>query len=119
MPRGRYSFGIGFGTAPDKVDVLIKSAVDEVAKIKKNGPVKEDIEKFVIEQKRQLELQLRDNGFWVGYLSGSYQNQEDVTEILRKLNDLSQVSVESVKAVADKYLKEDRMFEFILLPDAK
>ena len=119
LPRGRYTFGIGFGTAPDKVDVLIKSAVDEVAKIKKNGPVKEDIEKFVIEQKRQLELQLKENGFWVGYLSGSYQNQEDVTEILRKLDDLNQVSVESVKAVADKYLKDDRMFEFILLPDAK
>ncbi|WP_293927715.1 M16 family metallopeptidase [Sphingobacterium sp. UBA6320] len=119
LPRSRYTFGIGFGTAPDKVDVLIKSAVDEVAKIKKNGPVKEDIEKFVIEQKRQLELQLKENGFWVGYLSGSYQNQEDVTEILRKLDDLNQVSVESVKAVADKYLKDDRMFEFILLPDAK
>ncbi len=119
LPRQRYSFGIGFGTAPDKVDVLIKSAVDEVSKIKKSGPVKEDIDKFVIEQKRQLELQLKENGFWVSYLSGSYQNQEDVTEILRKLDDLSKVSVESVKAVADKYLKEDRMFEFILLPDAK
>lgn len=119
LPRARYTFGIGFGTAPDKVDVLIKSAVDEVSKIKKNGPIKEDIDKFVIEQKRQLELQLKENGFWVGYLSGSYQNQEDVTEILRKLDDLSKVSVESVKAVADKYLKEDRMYEFILLPDAK
>ncbi|UIR57980.1 insulinase family protein [Sphingobacterium sp. SRCM116780] len=119
LPHARYSFGIGFGTAPSKVDVLIKSAVDEVSKIKKNGPLKEDIDKFVIEQKRQLELQLKENGFWAGYISGSYQNQEDVAEILRRLDDLSKVSVESVKAVADKYLKQERMFEFILLPDAK
>ncbi|MGJ1318014.1 M16 family metallopeptidase [Sphingobacterium spiritivorum] len=117
FPKPRYSFSIGFGSAVDKAQPLIASTLDEINKIKKNGPTKVDLEKFVIEQKRQLEVQLRENGFWLGHIVNSAQNQEDATHILKYMDDLNKVTVESVKAVADKYLKEDRLFRFILMPD--
>lgn len=117
FPRGRYSFRIGFGTSVDKYQALINSAIDEINKIKENGPTQVDLDKFVIEQKRQLELQLKENNFWLGQISSAYSNQEDPTYILRYLDDLSKVNVESVKAVANKYLQSDRLFKFILLPE--
>lgn len=116
-PSGRYSFSIGFGTSVDKYQSLIASAIDEVNKIKKDGPLQSDLEKFVIEEKRQLELQLKENGFWMGQISSALQNNEDPTYVLRYLEELDKVTVESVKAVANKYLKSDRLFEFILLPE--
>lgn len=116
-PKGRYSFSIGFGTSVDKYESLMNSAIDEVNKIKTNGPKQTDIDKFVIEQKRQLELQLKENGFWMGQISGAYQNNEDPTYILRYLNELEKVTVQSVKEVAEKYLKSERLFKFILLPE--
>lgn len=116
-PRHRYSFSIGYGTSPDMVAPLMASALDEVNKIKQNGPDQVDIDKFLSEQKRVLEVQLRENEFWLGHLSGSYQNNEDPAYILRYLDELKQVTVESVKAVANKYLKEDRLFRFILMPE--
>lgn len=116
-PKGRYSFSIGFGTSVDKYESLINSAIDEVNKIKANGPKQTDLDKFVIEQKRQLELQLKENGFWMGQISNAYQNNEDPTYILRYLDELNKVSVQSVKEVAEKYLKSDRLFKFILLPE--
>lgn len=118
-PRGRYNFSIGFGTSVDKYESLINSAIDEVNKVKANGPTQGDLDKFIIEQKRQLELQLKENGFWLGQIAGSVQNNEDPTYILRYLDELSKVSIESVKEVANKYLKQDRLFKFVLLPDAK
>ncbi|MBE8715298.1 M16 family metallopeptidase [Sphingobacterium hungaricum] len=117
FPKNRYSFGIGYGTGVDKYESLLASALDEVNKIKKDGPTQVDLDKFVIEQKRQLETQLRENGFWLGQIAGAYQNQEDPTYILRYLDDLSKVTVESVKEVANKYLKDEQLFKFILLPD--
>jgi len=93
--------------------------LDEINKIKQNGPEQVDIDKFVSEQKRVLEVQLRENSFWLGHLSGSYQNNEDPAYILRYLDELSNVTVESVKAVANKYLVEERLFKFVLMPEAQ
>lgn len=116
-PTGRYSFTIGFGTSPDKYQSLTNSALDEVNKIKENGPSQVDLDKFVVEQKRQLEVQLRENGFWLRQISNAYRDQEDPTYILRYIDELEKLTVDDVKEVANKYLQSDRMFKFILLPE--
>lgn len=117
-PKPRYSVHVSFGTSVDKYQSLINSALDEFKKIKANGPSQTDLDKFKIEEKRQLELSLKENGFWVNQLVTAYQLGEDPTYITRYLQDLDKVTVKSVKDAANKYLKEDRLFKFILLPDA-
>ncbi|TCV14031.1 zinc protease [Sphingobacterium alimentarium] len=117
FPTGRYSFNIGFGTSLDKYESLINSALDEIAKVKKNGPTQVDLDKFIIEKTRQYELDLKENNFWLGEISSAYRLKEDPTETLKYLDKLKKVNVSSVKAVAEKYLKEDRLFKFILLPE--
>ncbi len=116
-PRFRYSFSVAYGTSPDMVEPLMQSALDEINKIKQDGPEQVDIEKFVSEQKRQLEVQLRENGFWLGHLSGAYQRDEDPAYILNYVDELGKVTAESVKAVANKYLGEERLIKFILMPE--
>ncbi len=117
FPNGRYTFMIGFGTGPEKYESLIKSALDEVNKIKTNGPLQVDLDKFVAEQKRQLEVELRENSFWLGQIAGAYQNQEDPTYILRYREELEKLTVDDVKEIANKYLKAERLFTFILFPE--
>ncbi len=119
IPQARYAFSIGFGSAVDKADALIASALDEVKKIQDQGADKVDIEKFVAEQKRQNELSLRENGYWLNYISSSYQNDLDINRYTRRMENLNKVTPKSVQDVAGKYLKKDRLFEFILMPDAK
>ncbi|PRD48302.1 M16 family metallopeptidase [Sphingobacterium haloxyli] len=116
-PKNRYSFTVSFGTGVDRYESLMGAALDEIAKVKENGPLASDLEKFKIEQKRQLELSLKENKFWVGQISGAYQREEDPAYINSYLDDLDEISVESVKEVANKYLNEDKLFKFILLPD--
>ncbi|RKO71664.1 insulinase family protein [Sphingobacterium puteale] len=119
LPKARYAFSIGFGSAVDKADALIASALDEVKKIQDQGPEKVDIEKFVAEQRRQNELNLRENGYWLNYISSSYQNDLDISRYTRRTENLNKVTPKSVQDVAGKYLKKDRLFEFILMPDSK
>ena len=116
-PRHRYSFSVAYGTSPEMVEPLMASALDEINKIKEHGPEQVDIEKFVSEQRRQLEVQLRENGFWLGHLSGAYQRDEDPAYILTYLDELKKVTPESVKAVANKYLVGERRFRFVLMPE--
>ncbi|MGO3305642.1 MAG: M16 family metallopeptidase, partial [Sphingobacterium sp.] len=117
FPKGRFSFSVQFGTGVDKYESLIASTLDEISKVQKNGPLATDIEKFKIEERRQLELSLKENGFWLGQISSAYMNQKDPTYITRYLQELDKVTIESVKGVAAKYLQDSRRFEFILLPD--
>lgn len=117
FPKERFNFLIAFGTSPGKYVDLINSALDEVRKIKENGPLQSDLDKFVIEQKRQYEIQMRENGFWLSQISTAYRDQEDPTYVLRYISDLEKLTVDDVKEVANKYLQSDRLFKFILLPE--
>lgn len=116
-PTPRYAFQIRFQAEPDKYQSLIASTMDEIRKIKENGPAQVDLDKFKSEQKRQIEVAMKDNGFWLSQIDASYQYQVEPTAFLNYLNTLDGVTVQSVKEVADKYLKEERMFKFILLPE--
>src|SRR5690606_36672626 len=118
-PKNRYSFTVSFGTGVDRYESLIASALDEINKVKQNGPLASDLEKFKIEQKRQLELSLKANKFWMGQISGAYQRAEDPTYGNRDLEDLDEMSVGCVKELGSSYLEGDKLSEFILLADKK
>lgn len=116
-PKAQYSVSISFSCAAANVDKLIAAAVDEVKTLKNEGASADDIQKFKAEETRQLELQLRDNGFWLGYLEDAYSDGENPTKVLNYANTLSQVSKASTKDAANKYLNPNNFIRLILLPE--
>ncbi len=93
--------------------------MEEINKIRQNGPEAVDIEKFVAEESRSTEVQLKENQFWGSYLSSSSQNQEDPDKVLHYIHDLNKVTVQSIKDAANKYLSGDNLIKLILLPEKK
>ncbi|MBU1373155.1 MAG: insulinase family protein [Bacteroidetes bacterium] len=118
-PKPHYQMGIYFSCATANLDKLIAAAEDEVSKLKINGATAEDIQKFKAEEKRQLENQLRDNGFWLGYLQDAATNGSNPTDILTYEKTLDQVTVASTKAAANQYLNSSNFIKLILLPEKK
>jgi zinc protease len=118
-PRSRYSLNISFGCGPENVEKLIASTLDEINKIKQNGAQAGDIEKFVAEERRTTETQLKENGFWLGYLTGQIQDNEDPKQILGYLQGLKKISPELLKAAANKYLSGKNYIRLVLLPESK
>ncbi len=116
-PKGRFSFRIAFGTSIEKYPILIKLVLEEIEKIKKEGPSQTDLDKFKIEQQRQMELMVKENSFWRGHILQAYENQEPLQDPNKVLKDLEKITPKSVQKVANKYLKESQLFQFILLPD--
>jgi zinc protease len=60
---------------------------------------------------------VKENNFWLGYLSGQLQNKEDARAILTYLQSLKMVSSESLKAAANTYVSGTNMIRFVLLPE--
>lgn len=119
LPDSRYSFTISFQCAPANVDKLMADAVEEVNKIKQNGAVATDIEKFTIQDARSTQLQMKENFFWAGHLGASSQNNENPDNILTHVSNLSSVTVQSTKDAANKYLSGNNLIKLILMPEKK
>lgn len=118
-PTGRYSFTIAFGCGPENVDKLIAASLDEIAKIRKNGALASDIEKFIAEERRSTEVQLKENNFWLSYLVGQYQNNENPKQILTYLDSLKTISPEALKQAANQYLSGSNLIQLVLQPEKK
>ena len=118
-PKPRLNFSIAFGTNVDKYRSLIDSALDEVEKVKKNGPSQTDLDKFKIEIRRRAELQMKENGFWLSHISSAYSQKESLVNPAESLKNLDKITTKSVQKVAKKYLNDAQLFKFILLPDEK
>jgi zinc protease len=93
--------------------------LDEIAEIKLNGAQPADIQKFVAEEARTTREQMKENIFWAGYLASSSQNGENPDEILKHVGNLEQVTVQSTKDAANKYLSGKNLIKLILMPEKK
>lgn len=119
FPQNRYSLSISFGCAPENVEKLIASTLDEINKIKTNGALEVDIQKFVAEETRTTETDLKTNGFWLGNIIDSYQNEEDPKDILTYTDSLKKITPEHLKAAANLYLSGKNYIRLVLMPEKK
>jgi zinc protease len=116
-PDRQYGVSVQFTCASVNVDNLIAATLNEVNKIKQNGASQVDIEKFIADETRSTQLKLKQNAFWVEHLSSAYRNKEIPGYITSYINTLNDVTVESTKATANKYLSDDNFMKLILLPE--
>jgi zinc protease len=118
-PTGRYSLTVQFTCAEANVDRLIAATLEEIEKIKQNGALPADIEKFKSEEERLTQVKLKENGFWVEHLASTARNHEDPGYIRDFIKTLDDVTVESSRASANKYLTGDNLIKLILLHEKK
>jgi zinc protease len=119
IPAGRYSFSVSFECAPANVDKLIAATMEEIDKIKQTGSLVADIEKFAVQEARSTQVQLKENIFWAGFLGAASQNDQNPDDILHHVSDLSNVTVQSTKDTANKYLSGNNLIKLILMPEKK
>ena len=116
-PHGAYTFYIGFPCAPEKVDTLTKAALKEVQNIQKNGVSKEDLEKVKEQQRRKLEVEIKQNQFWVNNLYDAAFSRWNPDEILKKQQEIENLNSGMIQDVAKKYLNLKKYIRIYLLPE--
>lgn len=116
-PIGHYYFTISFNCSKANVDKLINAALDEVNSFKQNGATEDDLKKFKSEAQRQEELSLRNNNYWLNYLSTRLKYGDDIDMVLTDMNRINSVTVGSSKTAAQQYLNGDNYIRLVLVPE--
>lgn len=119
-PRQERILTIRFGCAPENVDKLVAAALEVGHTIAKEGPTADELAKVREEFVRTREDDLRQNGFWLGWLAQNARFGDDPARILDSSGILGRMNADAVKAAAARYLDpKGDLFRAILLPAAK
>ncbi|WGK64392.1 M16 family metallopeptidase [Croceiramulus getboli] len=110
------TFSISFPCGPENVDKLVEAALQEVAKIKQDGPTAKDVQKvketYTVERKENLQK----NAFWLQEMVQADLEDRDLSRILNYDQAVSDLTGADIQDVAKKYL-DDNYFLGILMPE--
>jgi len=116
LPKNRFALMIQFGCDPKNVDHLIGLVEQELMEMREVGISPAELEKFKVAYIKNVELVLKENGFWLGYLLGQYENGEDPKEVLSLRDRVDKLDSGALQEAAKIFLSGDNTIHFELLP---
>ncbi|HSU28240.1 MAG TPA: insulinase family protein, partial [Chitinophagaceae bacterium] len=117
FPYAYSSFNISFPCAPGNIDTLTRAAIDELKKIINNGVSDADLEKIKEQQTRKLEVEMKQNSFWLSGLYESYYYGTDPLDLLNRQKMIDGLTSKMIQAAAKKYINPNSYIRAILKPE--
>jgi zinc protease len=115
-PVPLYDIVIYFPCAPENIDRLTAGIMEEIDKLRKDGPSEIDLNKGKEKLLRQRETDERENSFWVRELKKLYYNKEDSKSFLKYKKYLNSLTAQKMKEVTAKYFNKDNYIQVSLKP---
>ncbi len=120
-PVEAYNVTVSFNCDPGKEEELINTALADIENLKKNGVEAKDITKIQETQKQERIKGLKENNFWLNYLSGSYQDDLDPERILieRYNKKVDSLNSDSLQKMANRVFDMKNYAKFVMKPEPK
>ena len=118
IPESHYSINFGFGCNPERVEELVQTFYNVLDSIKTFGPDNVVMTKIKETQKRQRELNLKQNDFWKEVISNYLENDEDPVDMLNYTQWVNDITADYIKKAANEYLGEN-VVKIVLYPETK
>jgi len=119
IPKQEYSITIQFGCAPERADDLVKRVLEEIEKLKTNGPT----EKQVADEKeallRDFETSSKLNNYLLNQISLRYQGGEDPAALWNIPDLYKKIDAAMIQQAAKTYLNTSNYIRVTLLPAKK
>lgn len=104
--------------APQDADQLAALALDEVRRLRREGPTKQEIRKEIESQRRAVEKERQENERWLGKLEMIYRDEEALTRLSAPEKLIALVTAPELQAMAQKYLDPDKFARATLVPES-
>ena len=117
FPKGSYRFTCGFSCAPENVEKLIAAAREEIEAVRKNGCNSINLGKIKETLIKERETALKENGFWLSYISNADTYQEQLSDLDVYTDWINQLSSEDFKRLANYYFNDNEFKRFVLNPE--
>lgn len=118
IPESRYSLMISFTCSPDNVDRLVLSTLDELNKLRTDGPRPVDLEKVKAQSRVSMETTVRTNGYWLSYLLAQLGNGEPLGQMNDYLPLLGRLTTGDLQDFASRYVGDKNYIRLVLMPEA-
>ncbi|MFV0554181.1 MAG: M16 family metallopeptidase [Mangrovibacterium sp.] len=115
-PKSSLNLGISFNCDPDKADHL-KSLVYKELDIAQNYISQDDLDKVVLNMKKNLDSQIKNSDYWMSKLSTLYKYDDEGMDTEEYADILDKVTTKDIQKVAKKFFKKANTLEFVILPE--
>ncbi|MFZ4861918.1 M16 family metallopeptidase [Sphingobacterium sp. Mn56C] len=116
-PRPRYTVNMAYTSNPQQAEELIEATLQEVQRLQQNGPSAEDMHKFKAQRLLGLEQNINQNTFWLNYLLNTALSKQDIEAVNHYKAKIEGLTADKVQDMAIRYLQNDQLFRFILIPE--
>lgn len=115
-PEQMYNITISFGCAPEHVEDLVKTTFDELNSLKNYKVSDVYINKVKETQKREFEVNTKENKFWLNNLQAYYFYNIDISLLMKYPERVEKFNSETVQKVAQKYFDDNNYVKVVLYP---
>jgi zinc protease len=116
--KGEGHIQIRFGADPKNLDTMITRAMQEIARLQKEGPTADLTNRAKESARRGYETALKTNDYWLGRLQTVQTYNRDPGEILSRPKRIDAVTPQVLQETFKKYFPTDRMTVVTLVPAA-
>lgn len=118
-PKSKYMVLINFGCSPVRVEELTKTVFSVFDSLKQFGPSETEIAKVKEMNRKQREVNLKVNGFWMRFLSNYLSNGDDPNTLYKYDEFVNDLKSSDIKETAAKYLDEKNYIKVVLYPESQ
>jgi hypothetical protein len=115
-PTQRRELTIGFGCDPENVDKLRTAAIAEVRAVARTGVGPDQLTKLTEQLRREREVSLKNNRWWIATLRDAYYFHDDLAQLLDLDAVIARVTRANLRAAAARFLDENNLVIGVLRP---
>lgn len=116
-PDQEYQINIQFGCDPERVKELTLAVLNEIKDMQKNALDDTYIQKVTEMQKRQREVALKENSFWLSALELYDYHQMEKIGILTFDDFIKELNAQDIQTAVNQYFDFDQYARFVLMPE--
>ncbi len=118
IPEMRLSMSISFDCDPQKADRLKELVYKELVLVQKDVQ-QSDLDKVVLNMKKNYEQRVEDNRFWLSTLKAYYYDQENQLDPDYYETIVNNVTAKDIEKAAKRFMKNADVLDFIFLPETE
>jgi zinc protease len=119
IPVPTYTMSIGFGCDPKRLDELVGRVMQEIEKLKAEGPTEKQVADERAALQRDFETSSKQNGYLLNQLMAKYQVGEEPAGIWALPELYQKVDFAMIQQAARKYLSGENRVQVTLVPEVK
>jgi zinc protease len=116
--RGAGRMQVQFGAAPENVAAMTNRVLDEIRRLKDEGPSADLANRAKESARRTYETSLRENGYWLRRMTAIRLLDADLSDIVTRNARIETITPEVLQEAFMKYFPFDRQTVVTLVPEA-